>query len=1487
MINWKAFEAKYENREQWAFEQMTYFLFCIEINNITGVFRYKNQTGIETEPVEKEGVFYGFQSKYYTTSISQNKNDIIDSIKKAKLKNKPLNVIYFYLNKELSESNKKDKKKPQYQIQIENEANKVGIKIEWRVKSHLEFQLSQPTNNWIANIFAGANSICPEFFKNQIEKEISNLGPRFNEELNFELPIAKLFDVLSHNNIFFQRFLKTIDNWLTEKSYRKQKDNKYLSELEQELETIRKELLNWITRFEYSIDKQIQFSSFLDRLQQLNEKTSSKRNELYEQKDWKGERNKFENELGRLREIENENYEFLKEIEDLKINLANNPTLIIQGDAGCGKSHLLGDIARQRKNQSLPTILLLGTTFNNSYTIEKNILNILDLKYSFKEFLTDLNNIGLFINSRVLILIDAINEGAGVDLWKNQIAGFINEIQKYPAIGLVLSIRNTYFDDIIPKDFKTNSQINIVTHVGFKGNEYEALKLFSKFYGLTLPNFPILNPEYSNPLFLHLICEYSKNLPEKCFPKGFNGITKIYNSYKEILDLKFGEKRHEYKNRKIVTKAIEVCSDALFNTKYGQLELTNAIDLFDDKFPRFPHLLTDLIEESVFVKMRPEYEESHKDFISFSYQKLGDFFMTEDLLLTYSTKNEFIKAFTEEEKFKRIRDDYQWQYNGIVEIFAVLLPEKFDLELFELIELFYNKNEDKRNKEWERNHTFEAFTRILLDSLKWRDISCINEEKITDWLVDKGRIDNNEWLYALTELSATPNHPFNSDRLHGILMKQTIPKRDSFWQEYLKYYNGHDDNNLAFPLRRLIDWAWSQNISSNADNETTRLVAQTLVWVLASSHISLRDQTTKALVNLLEQQSETLITILKSFEKVDDLYISERLYAVAYGCILRTKEDRSVAVIAQYVYDIIFKENNPPTHILLRDYARNTIEYAIYKNIELELDLDLIRPPYNSKMPNLPQCEDDVKEFHLDYESPDFKKNHGSQQNAIYSSVISGIADFGRYIVDSAVNHFASYSFREDETYESFLKSLKKEPRELVKILYECTNNLKDFDNRTAYQKRINSNYSKELQKYSDMLEELKTTCLLKLKELLDKEQIDVLETSIIPYFNRKLNVENRSDSSIRYWIVKRVFELGYNKNIHGDYDRSVSDFYYSRHGNKVERIGKKYQWIAFHEILAMLSDNYKINDGWSSSKNFHFYKGAWQFFIRNIDPAYITKNIDSEEESINTHQEWWENDEYTQWNLPDSDWVQMTDDLIDPKTIIEKTDSNNEEWLHLQYFVDWTEPKKIGIDRYEGRRKQIHYIIQGLLVRKSARKRTVQYLMNQNFWGRWLPENRDDYSKLINREKFWSPAYLDTYGRNKKYWETIQDTKLKVIVATESANGGIEGDKSGANQSYNIPCKYIFNKMNLQYSPVDGNLENCNNEIVSMNTTPSGVLIKKKEFIKFLDANNLDIIWTLLGEKFSFDNRHNEESYFKVPCGVYYLENSELKGQLKMYDRN
>lgn len=153
IVNWKNFDLKYDKCEQWAFEQMSYLLFCAEFDNRIGLFRYKNQTGLETEPIEKNGIFYGFQSKYYTTSISKNKDDIIDSIQKAKTKDNHLNVIYLYLNQELSESSKKGQKQSQYQIDIETAAKNVGIEIDWRVPSHIERQLSLPENKYIHDLF--------------------------------------------------------------------------------------------------------------------------------------------------------------------------------------------------------------------------------------------------------------------------------------------------------------------------------------------------------------------------------------------------------------------------------------------------------------------------------------------------------------------------------------------------------------------------------------------------------------------------------------------------------------------------------------------------------------------------------------------------------------------------------------------------------------------------------------------------------------------------------------------------------------------------------------------------------------------------------------------------------------------------------------------------------------------------------------------------------------------------------------------------------------------------------------------------------------------------------------------------------------------------------------------------------------------------------------------------------------------------------------
>lgn len=152
-INWNSFKAKFNGREQNEFERLSYILFCLEHGQKFGIFRYKNQAGIETNPIEVNSHFIGFQSKFYDTKISENESDIKDSIQKAKNKNPNLSKILLYLNKELSESSDKSKQKPQYQENIEKYAQNLGIEIEWRIPSHFERQLIEPDNHWLWEIF--------------------------------------------------------------------------------------------------------------------------------------------------------------------------------------------------------------------------------------------------------------------------------------------------------------------------------------------------------------------------------------------------------------------------------------------------------------------------------------------------------------------------------------------------------------------------------------------------------------------------------------------------------------------------------------------------------------------------------------------------------------------------------------------------------------------------------------------------------------------------------------------------------------------------------------------------------------------------------------------------------------------------------------------------------------------------------------------------------------------------------------------------------------------------------------------------------------------------------------------------------------------------------------------------------------------------------------------------------------------------------------
>ncbi|SHK15139.1 AVAST type 4 anti-phage nuclease Avs4 [Desulforamulus aeronauticus] len=190
-INWNILKAKFNGKEQITFENISYLLFCDEFNQDRGIFRYKNQTGIETEPIENEGKIIGFQAKFYETKISDNVKDIEDSIAKAKYKNPNLNKILFYINQEFSESNKNGQKEPQYKIEIDNFAIGKGIEIEWRVPSHFERQLTLENNISLAKHFFALEKSTFDLIQDLSQHTESILTP-IRTDIEFKGNVIKL-----------------------------------------------------------------------------------------------------------------------------------------------------------------------------------------------------------------------------------------------------------------------------------------------------------------------------------------------------------------------------------------------------------------------------------------------------------------------------------------------------------------------------------------------------------------------------------------------------------------------------------------------------------------------------------------------------------------------------------------------------------------------------------------------------------------------------------------------------------------------------------------------------------------------------------------------------------------------------------------------------------------------------------------------------------------------------------------------------------------------------------------------------------------------------------------------------------------------------------------------------------------------------------------------------------------------------------------------
>ena len=974
----------------------------------------------------RNGDIHCWQAKYFTNSLSDSQWTQVDKSVKSAIDNHPkLKKYYIAIPVDRPDGRARGKSMLQkwkdHVAKWEKYAASKNMKVsfEYWGRHELETRLRKPEKEGLIYYFFNETELTDQWFDTKNQESIDALGGRYTPELNFDLPFLRFHDGFTRD----QKFSKQINSHyeaVLEKRRRaylraKQKElEERVSSLDKAIEAFRKVYEN----INFSGVDSIPFDAIRRELKCMDEAAREISGQLYEWqeesenvKKEKGDRidyysRPYNNELHELRKLSIAIDDFHTFLDSEVCTLANNPYLILVGPAGIGKSHALADIISGRKSNNQTSLLLLGENFSTNEMPWTQILrNQLRFDGNEDTLLGALNAKAESQQSRIIIVIDALNEGNGRRVWPRKLKSFIRSFHRFPWLGVIVSVRDSFENLIAPESEFDNSIASRIYHPGFEGLEYEASIHFFKHHDIIPPGSPLLHPEFQNPLFLKLFCKGLKKKGLKQVPDRYQGISAIIENYLEGVEEKLAQPDElDYDIKlKLLRKAMDgilgkMVEDGVDHLPY---EIGERIvnDIFsgkcgsDDKQYLKRLISEGVINEDLYWKVRKPYDGIH-----FAYQRFQDHLIVSALLDKYLDPSDPSKSFISGPLRELLKDESEASFNKhYVEALSVQVPERVGKELHEIAPFAAN---------------YYATASAFIDGLMWRRTDTIDEDSRK--YVNEVLARNSNLFYQFLEMSISmatkPDFYFNADRQHKFLYHQSLAKRDAWWTTWLQdKYGEHSGYNS---VKRLIDWAWNEDSRAEVSDESARLAGVMLTWFLTSSNRYLRDAATKALVCLLQNRITVLIKVIKQFEGVNDPYVAERLYAVAYGCAMRTQDQKSLVPLSNYIFNTIFDTEQIYPHILLRDYARGVIEYAIHLDLKLTVEVEKIRPPYKSDFPDkLPTSE----EINAKYEPKGEDGHHGRKKwgtTAILSSMTTeygrggGYGDFGRYTFQSALSNW-------------------------------------------------------------------------------------------------------------------------------------------------------------------------------------------------------------------------------------------------------------------------------------------------------------------------------------------------------------------------------------------------------------------------------------------------------------------------------------------------
>lgn len=1050
------------------------------------------------------------------------------------------------------------------------------------------------------------------------------------------------------------------------------------------------------------------------------------------------EKDIIENLSGEKNEVNREKtkiYEIIEQCRKCKeyLELIIKGVLIVTGNMGTGKSHIVASYIENNclKNKN-EAILILGQHLNDNKLFKLQIKEILEINEDFERFIKLLNAKGKEKNIFIPIFIDAINESLYNLNWNNELNGLISVIKEYKYVKLVITLRTDYARLCLPENME-NEFVERIEHNGFQDEEdiYSIINEIFHYYGVPIPLFPVINDEYTNPLFIISFCKLVRDYKIDILIQNYTSFKTIFEKYISVINERMARKFNYNVENHLLDEVINNIVEYMIekNKLYiTQKEFCNIEKDLLQNYGIAPIKFIDILRSEGLI-FKSIYAKD--EIIYFSYEQYNSI-LKADLLFERAKDGNKLNV----EKLKTLI--METMDSDVLKNIFILMGNEYGIEIYDIFDLSKDSDNDFKiinaymlSLLWRKKDNFDK-------NLKFKLFINMINEKYT-WLIS----DYNDLFYYCASIE---NSPFNIYYYNEKLKKMSLAERDYKYTIRLNF-------GIAIRMALYCLKADMKDLS----NESRIMLAITLSWFLSSPNRYLRDISTKALVNLLTDNIETMIKLIENFKNVDDMYIVERVYASCYGAVLRSNNTKKLEELLDIVYQNVFDIEEVTPNIIIRYYAKNLILYGKFKGINIEFDLNKIYAPYNSKWYEVIPTNNEIKSYKIDYKKINEKNRYLYAQNEIIDSMLTEEAkelgmygDFGRY-------YFGA--------------------------------NISDW------------------------------------KQNFSSEQI------------------------LSNIAIKRIFDFGYDVEKFGNYDMWQRERCgYDRHEHRLERIGKKYQWLALYEIIAKLQDNYK--------------------YLKDID------NENEKEEKGITYYNWkGEEVSFSKATYKEQIYEECNPSLlnIDVTNLIELPKVKSSQ-LKTDIDKKWFKEDLSNIQNIIENGEFI-----SLNVSKRLNKKTLELCESKGLWGDYKYDSQMTvicqaylYRNKLNlneseKEGMFRGIYssddllLLEYPWKHKSIKEFNEKRNNCYITNYDYSYNSEYDMTGGDTSGIIqPSKYIIDLLGLKQGN-DGYWYDNNENIVCYDTIlengESEFIIRKDALIEVLQKNNLRIMWMGYVEKKYKDN--------------------------------